>query len=289
MRRGFRRSGPESGVAILEYILILVIIVVIALSLLYQFNHTFKTYAGMLFDGYYRCLMETGELPGTGTQCSAEFGNFDMKSGKKLVSENAGFGPMGSGADGANGSDANKKDGSKDAAGKGGEKTGRNRGGRNASTGVGSMGRSGRFKSAPMGKLATTSGEVASQASESPGQNMTPVRSVGYVNQRRRARALSMSYFVSGDTEEKKRTEARPASASVAVGNNDQAALRPSKRPYTPPRAPAEAGDTDAGGGFTFGKLIRTLIIVALIMAIVVFFGGQLLQISKSGEKGGSE
>jgi hypothetical protein len=268
--------------------LVLVIIVVIALSLLYQFNATFKNYAGMLFDGYYRCLMETGELPGSGTQCAAEFGNFDMKSGKQLVNENAGFG-KGGGWGSGDGSGSDKESGKDGDRGKGGEKTGGKRGGRNAVTGYGgSGGRTGRFKTAPVGKLASTAGEVGSSSSESAGQNMTPVRSVGYVNNRRRSRALSMSYFVTGDAEQK-RTEARPASASMAVSNNEGSALRPSKRVYTPPRAPAEASDTGNEGGFTFGKLIRTLIIVILIVAIVVFFGGQLMQISRSGEKGGQE
>ena len=65
------RTSSESGQAAVEYILILAIIVIIALSVVWQFSTAFRSYSDKLFDGYIACLLETGELPGS-TLCSSE-------------------------------------------------------------------------------------------------------------------------------------------------------------------------------------------------------------------------
>ena len=40
-----------------------------------------------------------------------------------------------------------------------------------------------------------------------------------------------------------------------------------------------------AEDGFSLGSILRWLLIILMILAIVVFFGGQILQISKSGDE----
>jgi hypothetical protein len=53
----------------------------------------------------------------------------------------------------------------------------------------------------------------------------------------------------------------------------------PAKMKLKPPRAPAVAADESAP--LTFGNFIRILIIAAIVIALVIVVGGQLLQISK--------
>ena len=63
------------------------------------------------------------------------------------------------------------------------------------------------------------------------------------------------------------------------------AALRKAKFNITPPEPKGPKSTVDIGG-FSFGKILKFLIIAGIIIAIIVFLGGQALQIKKSWQKG---
>ena len=74
------------------------------------------------------------------------------------------------------------------------------------------------------------------------------------------------------------------AKAAKAVGAAGDS-LRPRKAEEKGERAPSSTLKKDEGGGMEFGKLFRMFLIFAIIVGIVIFLGGQVLQISKGGEK----
>ncbi|MCB0363229.1 MAG: hypothetical protein KDD35_10925, partial [Bdellovibrionales bacterium] len=80
-------ARSESGQAVVEYLLVLVITVAIAVGLLYQFNGSFARWATSYFGSYFACLLETGELPGIGGAggdsgiCSQLYENFSFAGG----------------------------------------------------------------------------------------------------------------------------------------------------------------------------------------------------------------
>ena len=87
LNRNFR---SQSGQAVIEYVLVLVIVVSILTGILFQFSSAFRTYTKALFGDYISCLLEAGELPGSSIACSesmpswkaiAAAANLDTKGG----------------------------------------------------------------------------------------------------------------------------------------------------------------------------------------------------------------
>jgi len=65
---------------------------------------------------------------------------------------------------------------------------------------------------------------------------------------------------------------------------SEGAALRPKVMTYEAKRAIAKERE-DREEEFGFGKLLRWLLIIAIVVSLVLLIGGQALQIVKSGEK----
>jgi hypothetical protein len=97
-----------------------------------------------------------------------------------------------------------------------------------------------------------------------------------------------MDFALDGEQYQRAETaRSAPVSARAAQQKAGERgdALRPRKAQENMTRAPAKEGMKDTGGGLEFGKLFRILLMIGIIVAIVVFLGGQVLQISKSGDR----
>ncbi|MCB0377138.1 MAG: hypothetical protein KDD33_01470 [Bdellovibrionales bacterium] len=273
-------AGPTSranqaGQAVLEYILVLVVTVSIILGILYQFNDAFKNFLDNYFGDYLACLLETGELPSLGGgggpttgECNAGFQNFSIASGRP-----------------------NKEDSGKGSSERGNSKRGKNDGGRPGSQNSGggstngeASGRNGGRNAAlrpPRQRLSTNSSRP-SQAQET-----TSSESGDFSSGRRRRILRRRKIRISGSfiTRSDQKRAPKVIKAKKPKKERRLSALRSAKVPLTPPKPPS-APDIDVGGGFTFGKIVKFLIIIGIIVAIVVFLGGQIVQIRKSWQKG---
>lgn len=85
----YRNLLSDSGQAVIEYLLILVVTVGITLGVVLQFNKAFQTFADNYFGNYLACLLETGELPSLGLDgpdnvgiCNEEFQAFSFTAGR---------------------------------------------------------------------------------------------------------------------------------------------------------------------------------------------------------------
>lgn len=294
----------ESGQATLEYILILTVTVLIILSLVWQFNSAFKKYADAFFDGYIACLLETGELPGTGGDCSAEYQKFSIANGTPLIgggldgggnnggnnpggNNDTGGGKDGSGSGGKDGkggkSDTNKNPNGSGGSGSSGATVG-SAGEQGGSSGSSVFVKNGRgkqrstavngAKAAGAGNAKGREGLTALSSSESQGSNNS--------NGRRRKTAMdrSFSFFGQQDDESKALTAPSTVVSKEEGGGN----LKPKKVGMDMTRKPAATASSE-DQGFSLGRLVRIILIAAIIVVIVLFFGGQILQISKSAEK----
>jgi hypothetical protein len=94
---------------------------------------------------------------------------------------------------------------------------------------------------------------------------------------------LDRGYGTWGE-EERDRAVGKPAVSAIAKNTEGQDDLRPAKSKEIPIRKPASTDD-GASGPLTLGFFIRMLLIIAIVIFIVIFMGGQLLQVSKSSEK----
>lgn len=266
-------AGPQSGQGLVEYLLLLIVLTILILSLLYQFHSSFRKYAEVFFDGYIACLLETGALPGTGSECQGELAAFDGKSGKMLLKNN-----LASNTNGRRG--AATQTARNNRTGNRGEILA---GSRN-STPVGSVGRGDSPRVARLG--ASESGEGGSSGNEYSSLNYSNYRPVGRVGDNYRPSSVNMSFTQEGGIEEKKEN-GKPTSTKSGKAADDRGGLRPRRATENFEQRKISSYNESENSGFSFGGLLRMFIIIILIVGMVVLFGGQILQILRSREKGG--
>ena len=280
LRNWYFKLAQESGQAVIEYVLILTVAVGVILGGLYQLNDAFKQWADSYFGDYLACLLETGEMPalGGGSQmgeCGQLYQDFSLAKGRPLVGSG-----VGAGGTGAGGGDENQT-GEFGSGGSG--DSGVYAGGAGSAAVVqtvpsADLGRgSSRFRvprAAGAGSGSEEGGEktntgtaaITDLGSSQAGKAIRiPVREVGSLRGGRR---------VAEEKEEKEKTKV--ASATMA------AEQRKGPERIKVDRRIAQNDQSVEIEEFTFGKFLRYLVIAAIIIAIVLFIGGQALQVSKS-------
>jgi len=261
-----RALRSESGQAVLEYILILVVVVGIILGVMYQLDTAFKKYVQSYFGDYIACLLETGEMPSLGAGdganqeiCSASFEPFSLKNGRPF----SGGGGGGKG-DGSSSSHRYAKSG--DGGGGGSHVTPHhstmngerlNSGGTVVSSGEG------KNKKASIKRPGgISSGNFKFKTSRNAPEEVIRID----------------SRFITSSDKEKKdesgpikaikgRSPHSQGSRQIAV---DMEKFRPTEKP------------PDVKLDLSAGDYLRYILIFAILMGIFVFFGGQLNQLRKS-------
>lgn len=267
----------ESGQAIVEYILILVVSVSIILGGIYQLNSAFKSWANAYFGNYVSCLLETGELPaisGTGGDsgvCNQFFEPFSLGKGRPLVSNYTPPETRGAGGPSDSGSREGKAPGSRVGGAAGGGGGGFGGGGRAFQTG-----------SARSGGVKT---KVAAKVDSSSTGNTTPTGyGGGYGATNRRLNTdtrhrLDQRFAFQDEQERQTRRQISSSGPPTerAAGKGPRIRLRGQDLK----KGPQDAGDS----GLTVPDFLRYLLIAAILLALFVVLGGQALQIGKSMEK----
>lgn len=271
--------SSTSGQAIVEYILILFVVVGIALGVVYQFNDAFKKWSANYFGEYVACLLETGELPiidnapGDSGICSQLFKPFSLADGVRLKSADSTGGGGGSGSDkGGPGS------------GSGSREVGRNGGSSGSGGGSGSFGGGrGRGGSGRLGDKAAK-GKKSGEKDTFTGDTSAGGYGGGYSATNRKLDVglrqridKRFAFETEREAPETRRTASVTKSKSGEDGGIKRAKIRGKK-------LAGNSTDTEDGAPIGFGNLLRYLIIAAIIIALIVFLGGQALQISKSME-----
>ena len=262
--------NSSGGQAIVEYILILVVVVGMALGVVYQFNSAFKSYIQNYFGEYVACLLETGELPiidaspGDSGVCSQLFKPFTLADGKPLIA------PGGSTTN--PGSDSNST-GSREA-GRGGN-SGTNSGNFSGSSRFGGSGGSGSGGSSQKGDKKDSAYTGSTNAGGYGG---------GYSATNKKL-DTGLKYRVDNKFafEDEKGGKEKRSSATVTrstSSQDDRSARRAKLKRKEASKDSGEGGEV----GFTIGNFLRYLIIAAIVISLVFFLGGQMLQVSKSME-----
>lgn len=280
----------QAGQGVIEYILVLIVIVSIAIGVLYQFNGSFSRWATSYFGSYFACLLETGELPGIGGAggdtgiCSQLYEKFTFTAGVPPGGGGGGGGSGGGGGGGGGGSGGGTK---KPAPTPGSEGSG-------SSTGQASYSRAGgrgkanansSFDQSERGAQASvkSKGNRAKAGSKNLYTGSTEISLPGSVSgQGDRSkkikistldRAFGLAAGKEKDAEEK--ISAKTKSDKLGGGTNREEKIRVNRKV-------AAKEQTIDENEMSFGNFIRILIIAAIIIALVVLLGGQGLQISKS-------
>ncbi len=251
--------GSQSGQAVLEYLLILIVVVGIALGVLYQLNTALKKYVQSYFGDYVACLLETGELPSLGggggvnaDSCESEYEEFSLKNGRPLI---AGDGSS-SGGDGAGGGGNGGGRGDRSSS-----RVTRNNSSINAERSQGNQVAAGSVKKNSPRSLDGGGGSDSS----SSGYRAQKQRNNGQVRVSLKSNA------------QKDKTIAKTIDLKGKLNGGSQ-----KKIPVDMAKFKIKPAQSDLTLGLSFGDYLRYIIIFGILILIIVFFGGQLLQLKKS-------
>ncbi|MCB9072590.1 MAG: hypothetical protein H6623_03145 [Bdellovibrionaceae bacterium] len=266
----------QSGQAVLEYILVLVIVVGIILSTMYQLNTAFKKYVQSYFGEYIACLLETGELPSLGSGegankeiCSSAYEPFSLKNGRPLA---------------GGGSDKGGKKGSKTPLYKG---SGPNKYSSSRNNNLNNSGVT-RNMSALNGESVSGSGKENKDESSKKAFRKSAKADADITFRRRQFRQQHKipvsGYFKMQDDKGQKDTPPRKVTAtgkhSRADGQARKIAVDMNKF------RTLASDDSGLGMNLSLSDYMRYLLIGGLIIMIVIFFGGQIMQLTKNWEGG---
>lgn len=231
---------------------------------LYQLNDAFKKWANNYFGEYLACLLETGDLPTIGGSpgdsgvCEQLFKPFSLADGRPPVKGQGSSEEKEAGGSGA---------GASERGGGGGGAPVRYSGG------GGGFGRGYRSANTPTGRKRPGGVTVTGNTDANGGGG-------GYtyyqrpVSQQSRTKLNNKFAFENQRDADQRRKVAGGTKKDSEGGS--RAAIKLKQKNIK--KALSEQADT----GFSIGHFIRYIIIACIILALLFFIGGQLLQISKS-------
>ncbi|MBV2169408.1 MAG: hypothetical protein KUL82_11945 [Bdellovibrio sp.] len=272
------------GQAMVEYVLMLIISVSLVLALMTQVFKPFGEFVNNYMGKYVGCLLEYGELPSLGSsepsaadedsECDKKFDPASMAGGRPPTST------------GQNGDGTGQSNSQKSSSGDSG---GGSSGGSSSSSYAGSASRGGgrnmmsrrRPSTGIEGGDQAGSGKVVEIALDNGGNGGFFRASNGarYLGQGRKTSSVAISGLT--DAERKKLEKKAEGSGRVLV-TGESLTPPPKKTTVKKPEPKAEVKEDEP---LTVGNFIRYLFIAALVIALVIFIGGQALQMSKSFEK----
>lgn len=295
MSNNLKKTKPKlrsnSGQAVLEIVLVLLVVMTMA-RLVWGLNKSVQEWGFSYFGDYFLCLIEVGELPSMGGsnaagECNSQYQAFDWSTGRPPITGSSGgtntsggFNPNSTSGSSGNSAGSTNSGGSSGAASDAADTS------RNSGNGARTRINSG----------INNDGSYAKQAGGSSGKEDSKKKikvddGVGIpswaVNQNKGAAAgrpermaVNRKYQLE-DEARQVRGQERTNIAIKKKSSQDEEARSKKMKVRDRKTASVEATDSD---GFSFGRLLRMLIILGIVVAIVVFFGSQALQISKDSD-----
>ncbi len=310
-RTGLR--GRKGGQAVVEYILIVSIAVALIFILKGAFagmNNFINNYLGL----YTECLMAHGELPvlgvrndelkehlNSGYKCESGFKPFTIAGGRPPVgggtsngsqaSRNGG-GKSGANSDSSSTTAAGSSSSSSSSKGKGSDSD-KDAVGRNSGSGSGSpydegkIKRSGRssadgFASAGADRSRMIEDDSEGDEEGGKGRKRRPRESRIIYRERPRYRALLGQEAEQITNQSSRSTIKRKPTARTIAKVEGGSAPGPRSGLMKPPPERVVAAEEVKEPGWGFGQMIKWLLIIGIIVALIIFFGGQLMNYSNS-------
>ncbi len=271
--QNFTGLSTNSGQAVIEYVLILVITVSLILALVYQVFKPFQSFVQSYMGSYVECLLESSELPSFGYEeaeinaesCSAKFAGATWNKGRPPLGEGS------SGSDSDNSANASSSSSSESSRSSG-----------NGRAGSASRGGSSTFKSPSSPPRGVGDGAGDGKTTEiaiddSGGGFFKGSTGSSYAVQSRKKSYVAITGLTE---EERKKITKKPEPRGAPLIVSEGLGAAPKKTAVKPPPAREVAQEKEEG--FTIGNFIRIIFIAAIIIALVLFIGGQALQMSKS-------
>lgn len=292
-RPGTIPTLSNKGQAMVEYVLLLIISVSIVLALISQIFKPFGEFIDSYMGSYVGCLLEYGELPALGSDEPALVDE-DSECDKKFApgSITKGRPPRGGsgGGDGDGDGNVNDQNGNNRTGNRGGEGEDSNS---NASAGGGTYAGSSSRGGSSLINARRRGGNGVEQSTSGAGGKTVEIAldgsaGDGYFNSNKNSRRIGVvkrtrAIGITGLTESERAKLVKKAGGSTApliVAGG----VAPESKKMAIKKAPVEM-KIEEDKPVTIGGFLRYLFIAALVIALVIFIGGQALQYSKSSDK----
>lgn len=310
-------ATSRSGQALIEYVLLLFVSIVLLMGarmMMVGIKDFMEGYMGK----YVRCLMDYGELPTRGIDvdelkknemgnynCAKQF-TFNVKTGFQSNADagsftegNGGSGSSSSSSKAQNSNSKSESDSDPDKSNSDGTTSGaslsdvasRERNRRTRGPTAASDSASGNeLSSAKASRLRSVDGEDDSETSSSriigeaePKNASSAADSEMARSGRARYRALSGEMAEQIEKNSKRaQTNSKSKTAAPVVLSEEEGRLGPRKSSVALFERKPQQVEEEVEAPFSFGNVFKYVIIIALVIMIVIFFGGQILNYSKS-------
>jgi len=300
---GLGNRSNQSGQALVEYILLLIISIVLVMGLMLQFFKPVQIFIKDYMGNYVDCLLATGELPSLNSGQSNLQDNSCSPDWERAVANANGDpdyfrraattgGPGGNGrGGGANGSGGPGSNGGKDGNGNvNGKGSGSDSGQAGAGTYAGSSSRSGRGRSSfnprrsnqgADGAAGANDKSVVISLNEGTGSSrFFKIRTIAS-NQSTNKRAILDMGNMSEKEKEKLKAEPKGAPRVIASEGTVQ---KQNRKIIIKPQVEKPKVEKEEKA-MSFGNYFRIFFMICIIILLVILLGGQALQISKGWEK----
>jgi hypothetical protein len=271
----------NKGQAVLEYVFLMFMILVVLLGIIIAISRSTQQFAQNYFGAYFTCLLEVGELPSLGadgvssTECDDEYKPFTLADG---------WAPKDSSYNGSNpDSENNKNNGDKSEDQSTDYSKSSTAVSESSGTGAGNSGSSSVDNFGSRGQKVPLSNADKRGNSKSGDDDLGNSSAKNNFEQPQEfgtdgsGRSEYVPIYGRVADENKKDN----ATAVKADSQNDpEQALRGKRVPATAPKSLDKNEKPDEG--ISFPDFIKYLIIAAIILIILIFFGGQVMQYQKS-------
>lgn len=284
-RPGTLPALNKKGQAMIEYVLLMIITVSIVLALISQIFKPFGDFIDSYMGSYVGCLLEYGELPTLGSNDPA-LADEDSECNKKFAPGSLAKGrpPRGNGNGDDGGQDGNNAN--RDRQGSEGDSG-------NSSGGGGTYAGSSSRRGSSLINGRRRGGTGVEQSAKASGGKVVEIAVDGNaggsyfnsnnnsnkINITKKTRAIGLSGLTEEERSRLKKKAGVTAAPMVVTGG---IAPEPKKMIV---KKPIPEMKREEEKPITIGGFIRYLFIAALVIALVIFIGGQALQYSKSAEK----
>lgn len=283
-------TANQKGQATLEFILLIIVGIALALALTAQFFKPVGNFVNNVVGDYFQCLLDTGELPVLGGESESECTlNYEGASGTGLNADSAGGG-RGRGGRGDQGRN------SEDDEGSGSEVAGGSSGGAGGSGGGGGRRRSGRrgggkFGTGPNANVVGSQGVGESSLSDS-GAGLQNKRGTGANYAAGEIRVVHRKRFVNSGAEyqallqKEQNKKVKRTPANIGKGGEDGASGSERQKKFKMQTNSKKQVEQNESEEMDWGKYIKYLVIGGIVVAVLVFFGMQVMQATKSWDGG---
>lgn len=277
-----------AGQALIEYILLMIVVVAVILGLMTQFGTPFRDWAKNYFGEYLACVIETGELPSLGGQggvsnseCNEYFQPFTLAAGRPPRpgggNNGGGSGGGGSSGGGSGSSNADNEDSQSNEGGKNKNFAGAsNRKPRTAN----------RFTPGQRGDLGSNKngngqGEGANNKKRYTGS--TETSTPGWALGSKKRMELNKQGFVDGgfSYQSERRTD-EVENNRVVLKKSSKGQSKKAKKMLIERRVAEKSQTEDKDPEFTLGNFIKYILIIAILIFLLIFLGGEVMNINKS-------